>query len=58
MSDPVPPAFTSEQIQLARRLESVFMPQAQKQRDAFYDSTPNNPGPRFVHYTSAEAPSA
>lgn len=55
MSDPAPPPFTSEQIQLARRLESVFMPQAQKQRDAFYDSAPNNPGPRFVHYTSAES---
>jgi len=39
-----------EDIQFAIRLESIFMPHARQQRDAFYLK-----GGRFVHYTSAEA---
>jgi hypothetical protein len=34
------------------RLESIFMPEGRRLREAFYLSEPN---PRFVHYTRAEA---
>jgi hypothetical protein len=36
----------------ALRVESIFMPEGKRLRDAFYKSEPN---PRFVHYTRAEA---
>lgn len=47
---------TPEQIELAMRLEGIFMPHARKQRDALYAKEPGgpDPDPRFVHYTSAE----
>lgn len=43
---------TSEQFQLAIRLESIFMPNTRARRDALYN---NQERSRFVHYTSAEA---
>ncbi len=52
---------TDEQIQLAIRLESIFMPEARKQRDELYRKQTGAVGVisrapvRFVHYTSAEA---
>ncbi len=51
MATAVVPDLTAEQ-QLAIRLEGVFMPQARKQRDEFFNSDPD---PRFVHYTSADS---
>ena len=36
----------------ALRLESIFMPEGRRLREAFYRSNSN---PRFVHYTRAEA---
>lgn len=52
--------LTPEQIQLALRLESIFMPHARKQRDEAYKRQEGSPEPteakvRFAHYTSAEA---
>jgi hypothetical protein len=49
-------SLTPEQIRLALRLESIFMPQATRQRiqAGFGDDTAEQPI-RFVHYTSAEA---
>lgn len=49
-------APTPEQIELANRLEGIFMPHARKQRDAIFEKEPGgpDPDPRFVHYTSAE----
>jgi hypothetical protein len=44
-------AATQEQ-QLALRFEAIFMPEVRRQRNTFYA---NNPNPRFVHYTRAEA---
>jgi hypothetical protein len=54
-------AITEEQIELSMRLESIFMPQAKRQRDAAYERLKQEGGAaadqqlRFVHYTSAEA---
>jgi hypothetical protein len=45
------PRLTQEQIDLAVRLEGIFMPHARAQRDKFI----RDPDARFVHYTSAEA---
>jgi hypothetical protein len=42
---------TPEQLN-GLRLESIFMPEARRQRVALYNS---NTKPRFVHYTRAEA---
>jgi hypothetical protein len=42
---------TPEQLR-ALRLESIFMPETRRQRDALYKADPN---PRFVHYTRADA---
>ena len=39
-----------EDVQLGIQLESIFMPETRKQRDAIYAN-----GTRFVHYTSADA---
>jgi hypothetical protein len=44
-------AATTEQ-QLGFRLEAIFMPEARRQRNAFYEANSN---PRFVHYTRADA---
>lgn len=44
--------ITPEQLQLAIRLESIFMPNARAKRDDLYS---NQSQSRFVHYTSAEA---
>lgn len=44
-------AATPAQLR-ALHLESIFMPEARRQRAAFYKSNSN---PRFVHYTSAGA---
>src|ERR1035438_5196798 len=53
------PRLTEEQLQLASQLESIFMPQAKRQRDEAYAKlreTGSTDGQlRFVHYTSAEA---
>jgi hypothetical protein len=53
------PRLTEEQFQLAYQLESIFMPQAKRQRDEANSKileTGRNDGQlRFVHYTSAEA---
>ena len=38
------------EMELTRKLEGIFMPEARKIRDAFYTNSR-----RFVHYTSAEA---
>jgi hypothetical protein len=53
---------TPDQVQLAIKLESIFMLHARKQRDAAYQiQTGSSDAPvpgtkmRFVHYTSAEA---
>jgi hypothetical protein len=55
MSAPQTTSVNPELIELALRLESIFMPQARKQRAVLYADRPNNlPPPRFVHYTSAE----
>jgi hypothetical protein len=48
----VPPL--SEEFQRGIRLESIFMPEARRQRDKLYDSG-QKPSARFVHYTSADA---
>jgi hypothetical protein len=47
---------SSEQVELAKRLEGIFMPYARKQRDAIFreKADGSDPDPRFVHYTSAE----
>eukprot|EP01037_Dinobryon_pediforme_P017868 gene17868-18097_t len=42
-------ALTPEQLQRFR-LESIFMPEARRRRNAIYETNP-----RFVHYTRAEA---
>jgi len=51
--------LTEEQIQLALRLESIFMPHARRQRKETYTrqtGEANSRKPiRFAHYTSAEA---
>jgi DUF2971 family protein len=54
MSSPgIPPSITDEQLQLAIRLDGIFMPHGRAKRDEAYkdESKPL----RFVHYTSAEA---
>lgn len=55
-NQPEIPGMTTEQLQLALRLESIFMPQARRQRfhAGFGDDLGQEPT-RFVHYTSAEA---
>src|ERR1039458_4464080 len=59
MTDKVTPHITDEQLQLAFQLESIFMPQAKRQRDAAHtrlkESGIGDEQLRFVHYTSAEA---
>jgi hypothetical protein len=52
--------LTSEQFQLALRLEGIFMPYARKQRDEAFrrqgsSAVAADAEARFVHYTSAEA---
>jgi hypothetical protein len=56
MTSPQTPAsdLPPEQ-QLAFRLESIFMPQARKQRDEHHAREGHELGARFVHYTSAES---
>jgi hypothetical protein len=54
MTAPPIPAITPEQIELAIRLEGIFMPHAREQRDELYAGQPDGWVPRFVHYTSAE----
>ena len=49
------PIFTPEQLELVIRLQNIFMPYAQKQRQKLYGNRPNEAQVRFVHYTSAEA---
>jgi hypothetical protein len=53
------PRLSEEQLQLLFQLESIFMPQAKRQRDEAYAKllrSGNTDGQlRFVHYTSAEA---
>jgi hypothetical protein len=43
------------EIQLALRLEGIFMPYARKQRDEHHAREAHEGGARFVHYTTAEA---
>lgn len=55
--------LTDEQIQLALRLERIFMPHAMKQREEAYreqtgkslEEAPGDARLRFAHYTSADA---
>jgi hypothetical protein len=47
--------LTPEEIQLAMRLESIFMPHSRKQRDEAHARAPVKGYLRFAHYTSAEA---
>jgi hypothetical protein len=56
MNEATKPGLTPEQHQLFLRLESIFMPQAKRQRlqARFGDGATGQPT-RFVHYTSAEA---
>jgi hypothetical protein len=60
-NDAVNSDISPEQFQLAMQLESIFMPQARKQREDAYErlkrsgDTTAEPQLRFVHYTSAEA---
>jgi hypothetical protein len=53
------PLIAEERIKLVSELESIFMPQAKRQRDRAYEnlrqSDVNDQQLRFVHYTSAEA---
>jgi len=53
------PLLTEAQFQLAVQLESIFMPQAKRQREQAYASLKEagvtDGQLRFVHYTSAEA---
>jgi hypothetical protein len=54
MTDHAPnSSLTEEQIQVSKRLESIFMPHARQQRDKAYRN--GGKPTRFVHYTSAEA---
>ena len=46
--------LTSEQVQLIKQLETIFMPHATKKRAALFDNGAKDHA-RFVHYTSAEA---
>ena len=59
MTDKLTPHITDEQLQLGLQLESIFMPQAKRQRDAAHaqlkESGIGDEQLRFVHYTSAEA---
>jgi len=48
------PTLTPEEIERLKRLEGIFMPHARRQRDEVYEQLPDDLGPRFVHYTSAE----
>jgi hypothetical protein len=48
------PTIPLEQFQRALRLESIFMPEARRQRDKLFEGG-EKPSARFVHYTSAEA---
>jgi hypothetical protein len=50
-----PTADLPPEIQLALRLESIFMPHARKQRDDHHAREAHEGGARFVHYTTAEA---
>ena len=55
------PILTQEQFELRRKLESIFMPYAHRQRNNAYEKNtkagdaPELASLRFVHYTSAEA---
>lgn len=57
--DPRVPAIDERQLQLGLQLQSIFMPQAKRQRDAAYAQLNGkeelNAQLRFVHYTSADA---
>ncbi|PTR10688.1 hypothetical protein C8R32_101218 [Nitrosospira sp. Nsp5] len=46
--------LTPEQFQLWLQLEGIFMPEATKKKNSFYESGTKSEA-RFVHYTSAEA---
>ena len=52
MADPFNIADLTPEQQQIFRLEAIFMPEARRQRDRHYRE---NPGPKFVHYTTAEA---
>ena len=43
-----------EQFERIIKLESIFMPEARRQRDQLYNNGQKTSA-RFVHYTSAEA---
>ena len=53
------PLVTDKQLQLGLQLESIFMPQAKRRRDAAYaqlkETGMADEQLRFVHYTSADA---
>jgi hypothetical protein len=55
INEAIIPGITPEQLELALRLESIFMPYAQKQRLELYGDKSSQAQARFVHYTSAEA---
>jgi hypothetical protein len=52
MGMPSSAAITAEQLELARRLGTIFTPHARRQIDAHYGES--GAPARFVHYTSAE----
>jgi hypothetical protein len=60
-SQPPNSGLTQEQIRLALQLESIFMPQARRQRDKAYEKLEQSGNAttddqlRFVYYTTAEA---
>ena len=47
--------ITPEQLAMAERLGSIFMPYAMKQRKAFFEKEPNQTHARLIHYTTAES---
>jgi hypothetical protein len=52
--------LTPEQIEMTKRLESIFMPEARRLRDATLlrqagESAGDAPTVRYVHYTTADA---
>src|SRR6266567_245121 len=46
---------TPEEVELGKRLESIFSPHAVSQMQEFFKKQPDQTQARFVHYTSAEA---
>jgi hypothetical protein len=57
-NEPNNPLITEDQVKLTFALESIFMPQARRQREQAFERLRQSGGDdrlRFVHYTSAEA---